>query len=455
MENLADQFLRLSNPLYRLAFSRLGSKLEAEAAVQEAFKKSLEEQQLFQAVRDLAPQRSLQFDWIESAGLKEAEREQWVLAQRAIRGLPEEQRENLILRSLCGLTLAEVAAVQETPLNVAAERHRLALEGLEVGDLWLQSLPTTPVDEAWKNRVVLRLRGSQQARLMLRGGLVLGLAGLLGMQVQPWLEKFRPREGALPRTVHHVKVRGLEELDGKSLPEILALRRQAVAQMPYLGKLWRPDKDLQIRPTWKEIESGKRWLGLQGQLESSNEDFGKRFHEGESMESFFLLNPLALVGLHTCYVCQQNDLPGKLEGARKELVPASLVVDGPNQRLELTYQIGTDSPVRDRQPEGQFTHTLQLMNAYEMGFLYYSIEPGSQGFTRVPESKLMETAQFYKPMRIKHGTEVANQLYIRSAGFALIRLESVPAQLKLKLWRNNPGHVTDPADVTEVIQVVE
>lgn len=122
---------------------------------------------------------------------------------------------------------------------------------------------------------------------------------------------------------------------------------------------------------------------------------------------------------------------------------------------KLNYQIGTDSPVRARQPESQFTHTLQLMNAYEMGFLYYSIEPGRQGFSRVPESKLMETARFYKPMRSKHGTEVANQLYIRSASFALIRLESVPAQLKLKLWRNNPGHVTDPADVTEVLQVVE
>ncbi|MBX3171513.1 MAG: hypothetical protein KF760_29160 [Candidatus Eremiobacteraeota bacterium] len=325
------------------------------------------------------------------------------------------------------------------------------MEDLEI---WLQSLPTQPIDEGWKRGFAQRLRVQQQTRQALWGGLIMGLAVLLGLKVQPYLHRLRPREGALPRSVHHLKVHPLMELDGKSQEEILKLRRQAVANLPELGPLWRPSKDLEIRPTWKEIASGKRWLGLQGQLQASSETFGTRFHEGESMESFFILNPMALIGLQTGFVCQHNDLPGKLEGARRELVPASIVVDGTNQEVELTYQIGTDSPVRDRMPEDQSTHSLNLLNAYEMGFLYYTVE-SSQGFTKMPPPQVWECAQFYRPLPVKHGKEVANQLFIRTAGFILFRLDTVPARLKLKLWRKQPERPTDEADITEVIHVIE
>lgn len=325
------------------------------------------------------------------------------------------------------------------------------MEDLEI---WLQSLPSRPVDEGWKRAFAQRLRAQQQARQALWGGLIMGVAVLLGWQAQPLLQRLRPREGALPATVHHLKVHPLMELDGKSKEEILELRRQAVADMPDLGPLWKPNKDLETRDTWKEIASGKRWLGLQGQLEGANETIGERFHEGESMESFFILNPMALIGLHSGFVCQSNEAPGKLEGARKELVPASIVVDGPNQELELTYQIGTNSPVRDRLPEGKPTHSLHMVNAYEMGFSHFTIE-SSSGFSQVPKPDYWQCPQFYKPLTVKHGKEVANQLYIRSAGFVLLRLDSVPARLKLKLWRKVPEHLTDTPDLTEVIQVVE
>lgn len=143
MESLSDLFLRLSDPLYRYAFSRLGNKVEAEEAVQDVFlallkrrPPRLEDSYLFQAVRNRCTdvtrrrQRELQFDWIDVHSLDEIDREQWLSAQQAIRELPEEQREVLILRSLCGLTLAEVAAIQEAPLNTVASRHRYALDHL-------------------------------------------------------------------------------------------------------------------------------------------------------------------------------------------------------------------------------------------------------------------------------------------------------------------------------------
>lgn len=56
---------------------------------------------------------------------------------------------------------------------------------------------------------------------------------------------------------------------------------------------------------------------------------------------------------------------------------------------------------------------------------------------------------------MKHGREVANQLYIRGAGFVLFRLDWLPAQLRLKLWRKSTEQPGDEADLTEVIGVVE
>jgi RNA polymerase sigma-70 factor, ECF subfamily len=50
--------------------------------------------------------------------------------QRALRDLPEEQRETVFLRIWSGMTLLEIADATETPLNTVASRYRYALEKL-------------------------------------------------------------------------------------------------------------------------------------------------------------------------------------------------------------------------------------------------------------------------------------------------------------------------------------
>jgi RNA polymerase sigma-70 factor (ECF subfamily) len=50
--------------------------------------------------------------------------------QRAIRDLPEEQRETVFLKIWSGLTLQEIADATEIPLNTVASRYRYALEKL-------------------------------------------------------------------------------------------------------------------------------------------------------------------------------------------------------------------------------------------------------------------------------------------------------------------------------------
>lgn len=50
--------------------------------------------------------------------------------QKALRELPEEQRETVFLKVWSGMTLLEIAEVTETPLNTVASRYRYALEKL-------------------------------------------------------------------------------------------------------------------------------------------------------------------------------------------------------------------------------------------------------------------------------------------------------------------------------------
>jgi RNA polymerase sigma-70 factor (ECF subfamily) len=61
--------------------------------------------------------------------------EQVLTLQKALRDLPEEQRETVFLRLWSGMTLLEIAEATETPLNTVASRYRYALEKLRQ---WLQ-----------------------------------------------------------------------------------------------------------------------------------------------------------------------------------------------------------------------------------------------------------------------------------------------------------------------------
>ena len=322
-------------------------------------------------------------------------------------------------------------------------------------ELWLEDLPRVPVDEAWKIRFSQQLRRRQGMGRAVQGGILMGLTILLGLGGQRAYQKWRPKDGELPRRVIHAKVSEPIELDGKSKEEILELRRQALRELPQeLGAPWRPLEGLAARTAWQQIADGKRWIGLEGQLRATNENLATRFHEGVSRESFIILNPLVLIGMESAYVAQHNASEGALEGARRELVCNTVTLDGVSQTVELTYKVGRDSPFRQLLEENKQSHFLNLINAGEMGFTHFVIESAS-GFDQLPEPKVFTCNQFYQPRAVKHGTEVANQLYIRQAGFAPLRLSSVPAQLRLKLWRMRPQHTEDPADLTEVIHVIE
>jgi len=65
--------------------------------------------------------------WLVSSGATQAEA---LAVQKALRDLPEEQRETVFLRIWSGMTLAEIAEATATPLNTVASRYRYGLEKL-------------------------------------------------------------------------------------------------------------------------------------------------------------------------------------------------------------------------------------------------------------------------------------------------------------------------------------
>lgn len=65
--------------------------------------------------------------WFE-CGIERAERNADIEA--ALRGLPEEQREVLVMKIWGGLTFREIAAALEIPPGTASSRYRYALRGL-------------------------------------------------------------------------------------------------------------------------------------------------------------------------------------------------------------------------------------------------------------------------------------------------------------------------------------
>ena len=65
--------------------------------------------------------------WLINSSADQAE---VLTVQKALRDLPEEQRETVFLRIWSGMTLAEIAETTATPLNTVASRYRYALDKL-------------------------------------------------------------------------------------------------------------------------------------------------------------------------------------------------------------------------------------------------------------------------------------------------------------------------------------
>jgi RNA polymerase sigma-70 factor (ECF subfamily) len=150
-EAFALLYDELGPALFRVACALLGSRQDAEDAVQDVFVGLVRSRHALSRVEDL---RAYLFASLRSAagriaaarkkrgaagvGLEElaagapgpADLEREVRLERALRALPAEQRELIALKVDAGLTFAEIAASLGISPNTAASRYRYALEKL-------------------------------------------------------------------------------------------------------------------------------------------------------------------------------------------------------------------------------------------------------------------------------------------------------------------------------------
>jgi RNA polymerase sigma-70 factor (ECF subfamily) len=143
---------RVGPVLFRVAYARLGSRADAEDAVQEVFvglvraRRKLAEVEdlrayLFAALRRAAakiagsrpaarPMSPLDLAAVAGPQPRAPDLERSVRLERALQSLPPEQRELVALKVDAGLTFAEIAALLDVSPNTAASRYRYALEKL-------------------------------------------------------------------------------------------------------------------------------------------------------------------------------------------------------------------------------------------------------------------------------------------------------------------------------------
>lgn len=150
-EEFAGRVEAVKERLYRAAYLYLGSEADALEAVDEA---------VYQALRSLKKLRQVEFfeTWITRILINECLRElrrrkrlageealpdtagvdayDALPLKEAVRQLPEELRQVVILRFFAGYTQAETAAALDIPQGTAATRQRraLALLRLELGE---------------------------------------------------------------------------------------------------------------------------------------------------------------------------------------------------------------------------------------------------------------------------------------------------------------------------------
>jgi len=241
----------------------------------------------------------------------------------------------------------------------------------------------------------------------------------------------------------------MREFDFKSKAEILALRRRLVLSQPQLVKpAYEPSQQV-----FGKITDGKPWWGLDGIYLNGP---GKKSIAGPSEESRFLCNPFLLVG-----VLEPHAYLWRKRRPQQAFPPRPLSLTwkiGPRPVVKVRYEVGNyiKTLLRFRRSKRRITVLdFSAYNARDLGLNYLYLSPKYSRHIR---------------MRRRPKTAVKIRHYIHSGGSCgypggcnngspyqaemHFKLLNLPAKAMLSLWHDRPSKVTDPADLTYVIEFV-
>lgn len=139
MESLEHIFNRMAVPLFRYARSLVRNRQEAEEVVQDVFCRLLKSRPaqltdayIYKAVRnrslDSIRRGKRDRSTLEIVPAGQLALDQSLVIREVLDELPADQREVLVLKVFCGLTMSEIANIQGTPSNTCSSRYRYALQ---------------------------------------------------------------------------------------------------------------------------------------------------------------------------------------------------------------------------------------------------------------------------------------------------------------------------------------
>lgn len=249
------------------------------------------------------------------------------------------------------------------------------------------------------------------------------------------------------------------DLNFKSSGEIMTLRKKLVSDFPEMLKQhYNPS-----RTVFGQIQSGKPWWGIIGCTVYGS---GKKSIIGPSEETRFLLNPYLLVGAASW----SNEIWDKDKLTRRELesddfpfcwMPSILRYYPSKKIIQVAYEVSKynqglkkyDRFVIDKAP------------IIDFGLIAYNARDFGYNYLYVPCHKCKNIKN---TIEIKEATKI-NQ-YIHSGGSSgypggsnnmspkqkeldHFLVESLPAQVMVKLWRQKPSSLSQKPDLVVFIEL--
>lgn len=254
-------------------------------------------------------------------------------------------------------------------------------------------------------------------------------------------------KGAKTRGDYEIHLNPMEELDFKTKQEIYELRKQRVLEHGKLIASYEPS-----HAVFGLIEDNKPWWGIYGIYGHGP---GEKSIEGPSEQSRFLLNPYLLVGLSEQDAFVTSAFPNRSSAFYPK--PVKILWRPESALAAVEYQVSDHFRyINDNglYPTEQRKLTLIAYNARDLGFRYLFVDPekshsvtwtnGTGG--AVPIRQYIHCGgSCGQPMGCNNMSPHQPEL--------VINVTDTPARAYIKLWRTQPENASDPADMTEIIEM--
>lgn len=249
----------------------------------------------------------------------------------------------------------------------------------------------------------------------------------------------------------NLAINGPSEYDFHTRSDIENLRKTFVAQHnELLLYQYTP-----MPAIFGQIEDGKAWWGLEGQLFY---DSGNRSPDGLSEESRFVNNPFLLVCANMVidgYQYDTSKYPTKEElasaGLPLECAPSQAVIYPREQKEEITYNVSNfmraSAKIVDFPKQlGNAPFDVVAYTARDFGFNYLAVSPRFSRNINKTSDRPIEISQFIHTGNSCGYSGGCNNMSPYIEGLHELSLKAVPAQAVVYLWRSRPNSVDQVPD---------